>query len=159
MPLPSGLITPAHPPKQQGVAWRSFCVHLPDDRRGSEPVIDKPLLDFLRASFRSVWTLELALFLWREPRRDWRAHELVRDMRSSEFVVREGLATLIRAGLVGEVEAGLYRFLPTKPSFEEYMAELEVLYKERPVSLIEAIFSAPDERLRTFADAFKLRRD
>jgi len=116
------------------------------------------LLDFAR-SLGSVWTLELLLFLKGHAERALTAEELVRDMRASAFVVQGGLQTLESMGLVRANDEGTYRYSPTVPQLDEYVQQLEALYRDRPTSVIRAIFSTPTDMLQKFADAFRLKKD
>jgi hypothetical protein len=122
-------------------------------------VIEGELLDFIRSSIRSVWTLELLLLMRQQSRRAWPAAELVRETRSSDFVVSESLSTLQAAGLVTAESEGVYRYAPASPQFDRLVQQLEQVYRERPVAVTKAIFSSPNEKLQTFADAFKLKKD
>jgi hypothetical protein len=122
-------------------------------------VIASDLLSFVRASFRSVWTVELLLFLWRHSSRAWTAAELVREMRASEFVVREGLTTLQASGLVGADDECAYRYGPAVVELNAVVEQLDALYRERPFSVMQMIFSAPADKLQILAEAFKLKKD
>lgn len=119
---------------------------------------ESDILDFVRSSFRSVWNVELLLFLSRSPSRAWAAEELVREMRSSDIVVNEGLTMLQAAGLVSPDGSG-FRYAPANPQLHGYVTELDTLYRERPLTVIKAIFSQPSDKLQTFADAFRLKKD
>jgi hypothetical protein len=149
--------TAVSPGRQQGPAPASRV----DQPEASSPnhVIDSGFLSFVRASFRSVWTVELLLFLWRHSSRAWTAAELVREMRASEFVVREGLILLQAAGLVGTDSECAYRYGPALPQLDGFVEQLDALYRERPFSVMQMIFSTPGDKLQTFAEAFKLKKD
>jgi hypothetical protein len=118
---------------------------------------EEELLVFAAASFRSVWTLELLLLLKRNREQSWRADDLVRELRSSDVVVSEGLTNLMNAGLVVESETGVYRYQATSPHVEEIVNDLERMYAAKPTSVIRAIVTAPSEKLRILSDAFKLK--
>jgi hypothetical protein len=45
------------------------------------------------------------------------------------------------------------------PALDAAVAQLAKDYAERRVSVITLIFSKPVDKLRTFADAFRLRKD
>jgi hypothetical protein len=61
---------------------------------------DQDLNAFIRSTFRSVWSLELMLFLLRNRGRSWSRAELVSAIRGSEAVVGQSLDTLLVAGLI-----------------------------------------------------------
>lgn len=121
--------------------------------------MDPDLLYFIQSSIRSVWSLELLLHLRRQAGRTWRPDELVRDLRASDFVVSEALSALQTAGLAIPVGDGTYRYMPASADLDRLVGLLERQYREKPQSVTRAIFSAPNDRLQTFADAFRLKRD
>lgn len=121
-------------------------------------MIESDLLDFVRSSFRSVWTLELLLFLRRNSAQSWSSPDLVRELRASELVVREGLATLERVGLVSPEADGMVRYAAAHPQLDQLVTRLDALYRERPLAVMQAIFS-PSDKLQTLADAFKFKKE
>lgn len=121
--------------------------------------MDSNLAEFVRESIRSVWNLELLLCLSRNAGRAWRADELVRELRASDFVVSEGMTALEAAGLVAEAADGTYRYMPASAALDQQVHELAKEYRERPQTVTRAIFSRPPDKLQTLADAFKLKKD
>ena len=65
---------------------------------------DESILRFIRASFPSVWALELLLTLKREPRA-WTREQMVAALRASDLVITRALDALVAAGLAS-IEAG-----------------------------------------------------
>lgn len=122
-------------------------------------VISARLLSFIQGSIKSVWAIELLLLLRRTADRTWRAEDLTRELRSSLLIVTDALLTFQKAGLVAEDAAQLYRYGPTTPELAELVDELAKVHAANPVAIIEAIFSAPDRKLRLFSDAFRLKKD
>jgi hypothetical protein len=106
-----------------------------------------------------VWTLELLLLMSRSSSRRWSPGELVRELRASDAVVSEGLASLQTAGLVSSEQDGDFRYAPASPRLDRCVQQLAQVYRERPTAVTKAIFGNPNERLHTFADAFRLKRD
>lgn len=121
-------------------------------------MIEDELLGFVRSSIKSVWNVELLLHLKRSGDRAWGADQLVRELRASASVVKDGLQMLQNCGLAASDEAGLWRYAPASPVFDRLTSELDVLYRERPTAVTQALFSRTDQ-LRSFADAFRLRKD
>jgi hypothetical protein len=117
---------------------------------------DPDVLSFIREHIRSVWALELLLKLKADADRCWTADELVEAMRASHALVDDNLAALTSAGLVVPDDAGCFRYRPAAPALAAMCDELEETYRVRPVTVIRWI-SAPAERLRSLADAFKFR--
>ncbi|WP_156395766.1 hypothetical protein [Bosea sp. Leaf344] len=119
-------------------------------------MIDSDVLLLLRTTIRSVWTLELALLLWRSGERAWRQRELVSELRASEGAINEGLDRLLVEGLIRR-EADAYRFDPS-PRNQALFERLDLLNRERPVAVLEVMFRRQDA-VQSFADAFKLKKD
>lgn len=115
---------------------------------------DPDVLSFIREHIRSVWALELLLKLKADPARCWSADELVETLRASHALVDQNLAALTRAGLVVPDDARCFRYRPAAPALAALCDELEQEYRVRPVTVIRWI-SAPAERLKSLADAFK----
>ena len=120
--------------------------------------MDQDLLAFLRASIRSVWGLELLMFLRRRTDRSWPTALLVQELRASETVVRDLLAAFEQAGLVRCGEDGC-EYAPASPVIAELCERIETTYRERPVAVVNAIASGRKDNLQTFADAFRLKDD
>lgn len=118
--------------------------------------VDQDLFGFIREQLRSVWALELLLLMRRKADRHWSAQELVDELRASASLVNDNLATFQRAGLVVSDEAGRFSFSPASPVLRSLCDQLDEIYRERPVTVINAIVSPPD-KLQTLADAFRIK--
>jgi hypothetical protein len=118
---------------------------------------DEDILRFIRASFPSVWALELLLALKRE-QRVWTREQLVTSLRASELVVSKALDALVAAGLAS-IETGGALYMPANPNTDDYVEWVEDLYCRRPNAVRRAIVSSSLSSASAFADAFKLRRE
>lgn len=119
--------------------------------------MDEELLIFIRGSLRSVWALELLLLLRRDRQRSWGVGELVQEMRASTPVVNESLQALQKAGLTSGTADGRYSYAPASAALDEISGRLEIAYKQKPVSVVNAIVASPKGTLQTFADAFRIK--
>jgi hypothetical protein len=119
---------------------------------------DPELLELIRQSVRSVWALELLLLMRRERERSWTPEALVSELRASHTLVADNLAALEATGLVLS-EDGHYRYAPATPLLEKLCGRLEEEYRLRPVRVINAIASSPNDRLHKLANAFRLKGD
>jgi hypothetical protein len=120
---------------------------------------DHDLSAFIRSTFRSVWSLELMLFLLRNRGRSWSRAELVSAIRGSEAVVGHSLDTLLVAGLIDVDEHGAARFLPAAPDLERQALATSELYARSPDAVRRMIVLSANAGLAAFADAFRLRKD
>lgn len=112
----------------------------------------------LARAVRSVWALELLLFLREHALNSWSVDQLSVEQRSSRSVVHRAIPALIREGLVREVDGARYQYR-AEGDIDQLVASLEHLYKERPVTIVRAIVLASDDQIQSLADAFKFRRD
>jgi len=110
-------------------------------------------------SLRSLWAIELLLLLHRKPEQAWRIDDLVVELRSSRALIDGVLSRLHELGLVERQPDGTYRYRVAAPALEDLVGELDRLYAERPLAIAQAIHGVPDEKLRAFSDAFKLKKD
>lgn len=118
---------------------------------------EEEVLAFVHSELGSVWALELLIFLKGNPDQNFRLEELVLQLRSSSLAVAQALARLRDNGFVDETPGGTYRFAPRSPRHVDMAAAIERISFEKPMTLIKAIAEIPNEKLRNFSDAFKIR--
>lgn len=114
--------------------------------------------NFIRSSFRSVWSLELLLLLKRDPRL-WSHAEIISALRASDLIVSQSLEALTAAGLVVTDEAGNAAFRPISPDAAGLVEGTEALYARSPDAVRRLIVGALPNPLTAFADAFRLRKE
>lgn len=118
---------------------------------------DDDVLSLVRTLIKSVWGLEVLLLLRRDSQRSWALDEMVRELRSSEMAVGEGLSTLQSAGFIAVDGESRYRYQPASVDLDRISARVEALYATKPLAVAKAIMTAPNDKLRIFADAFKMK--
>lgn len=112
---------------------------------------------FLQESVPAVEAAELLLALKRNEARWWAPRELiecgvaVREEDAARYI--EGLQARGLVALDAERRAQ-YR---APEGLAAHVATLEKVYRERPVTLIRVIYGLRDSKIRSFADAFRLR--
>jgi hypothetical protein len=116
------------------------------------------LVRFVQTHLGSVWALKLMLTLMREPDRSWTVEALVRELRASSAVISPLLSRFVRIGLAIETD-GDWTWRPATPEMEELAGKVAHAYAVTPFGVIQAIAEAPEDRIRGFADAFRLRKD
>lgn len=116
------------------------------------------LKSFIHASIKSIWALELLLFLRARREEWWTVAALARELRASEPVVRGGLGLFQAAGLIEEDAAARVRFAPKSSELDDLVREVAEVYSTRPVEVSEEIY-APDRHIQHFADAFRLKKE
>jgi hypothetical protein len=121
-------------------------------------VVSDDVKAFLRATIKSIWALELLLFLRSHADRTWSVARLTRELRASEPVVRGSLGLFHAAGLVHEETDGSVRFAPASPEIDTLVRDMADAYATHPVTISDEIYS-PDSKIRNFADAFRLKKE
>jgi hypothetical protein len=126
-------------------------------------VIPPHISEFLQVFIKSVWALDLLRLMKNAPERLWTVTELTGELRGSVPMVESILDGFLRAGLTVEDPAAQYRYA-APPALDGLIAELLVLYSQRPVAVINEIAHTSPERtstdkIRSFVDAFRLKKD
>lgn len=108
---------------------------------------------------QSVTALEVLLMLHLEPSRAWGADALAVQLRGNATAVATHLQFFVEAGFAAKVDADTYRYNAQETGMHALIEELAQVYRERPVALVELIYSEPQRKLRILADAFKIKKD
>jgi len=119
---------------------------------------DAELAQFIRSTFRSVWTLELLLHLRRGDCAMSRS-DLVAALRASEAVVTTAAAALFSAGLVLLEDEEMVRYAPAAADLDTLVEATALLYAQKPDAVRRLIVSAVGDPAAAFSDAFRLWRD
>jgi len=115
---------------------------------------------FIVDSIGSVVQLE-ALLLLRRSGSEWTLEALRRELRIERDGAAAQLDALVSAGLAAASAGGepAYRYAPASAERRRLVDELAAAYEDRRVTVIGVIYSKPADTIRTFADAFRLRKD
>lgn len=114
---------------------------------------------FVRATFRSVWALELLCLLRQNRERTMSHADMVGGLRASDLVVTQSVAGLAAAGLVLLEEDGTARYAPATSDLDLLVGAAEKLYAGSPDAVRRMIVEAANPGLTAFADAFRLRKE
>jgi len=108
-----------------------------------------------------VVQLELLLLLQASAGRAWTAAAVAQQLRIDPSWTAGQLSELVARGLAAPATDApdAFRYAPTPPGLDGTIVQLAKDYAERRVTVITLIFSKPVDKLRTFADAFRLRKD
>jgi len=116
---------------------------------------------FLQGAVPAVEAAELLLILRREAGRTLSAAEAAAALAPGVVITEAEAARFLDAfqarGLVAIDAERRAHYRPTDAA-AAHVATLERVYRERPVTLIRVIYGLRDSNIRSFADAFKLRR-
>jgi hypothetical protein len=124
--------------------------------------IPNEIVRFIHEYIDSVEQLEVLLLLRSSAPSAWTAEAVARDLRTAESSVTARLKTLHAQKLVeaATAESGTaYRYAPDGVGTDRLVGELASEYALRRVAVITLIFSKPNDAVRSFADAFRIRKD
>lgn len=128
-----------------------------------EEAIQPHVRAFIAGHVDSVLQLELLLLLAAPAHaaRDWSAADLAHELRIDPAWVEGQLKAMSAQGLLdaGAATAAAYRYHPRSTELAQAVSDLARAYADRRVTVIGLIFAKPTEKLRTFADAFRIRKD
>lgn len=128
----------------------------------SDAVIPPRVQRFISTHIDSIEKLEVLLLMRARADREWNAREVSQELRITEASASARLEDLTARRLlvvVGQGSPPSYRFSPASAEDAEDVSALQETYSTRRVSVISFIFSKPLDRVRGFADAFRLKRD
>jgi hypothetical protein len=120
---------------------------------------ENDVADFIRSTFRSIWTLELLFLLKSDPKRGWMRTDLVAQLRASDLVVAQGVDALLAAGLITIGNDTIVSYQLASPDLAQLTDAVEQMYRQRPAAVRRIIALGGSSDLNAFANAFRLRRD
>ena len=105
--------------------------------------------------------LEIVLLLAGAPEREWTADEISRQVFTVPAAAIASLEGLVARGLARSDSASnpAYRYAPATDVLRRQVAALAEAYRASRVAVIQLVFARPADPLRSFADAFRMRRD
>jgi hypothetical protein len=127
----------------------------------SDPDFPEALRAFIRDNIPDVDAAELLLLLARNRERRFDLHGLLAELASTavtEPVARKHLTLLQERGLVVSTRASTYQYSPSTPQLDSAVRALTRVYNERPVTMVRMIYTLRDEKIRSFADAFRFKK-
>ena len=116
--------------------------------------------DFLVRYIRSLEQLEVLLLLRNDPERCWTPEEVYEAVRSSVPSIRERLEELAKTGFLtkNQEQPPIFRYAPNA-ELSRAVDDTAEAYRIWRVRVIETIFSAESDPLRSFSDAFRFRKE
>jgi hypothetical protein len=127
----------------------------------SESGIPEIVRRFIAQRIESAELLETLLLVHSDSGREWSPDEVARSIYTVPASATRRLEQLVEMGLASS-NGGTnprYRFAPSSNDLRDEVEALAEAYRQQRVAVINLIYSQPPDPLRSFADAFKLRRD
>ena len=123
--------------------------------------IDPIVQRFVADNIQSAEQLDILLLLHRSPERVWTAREVSEAVFTVPTSATMRLEELVEAGLLttkGGADPA-YEFSPSSPTLRGQVDALAEAYRDDRVGVIQLVFRKPADPLKSFSDAFRLRRD
>jgi hypothetical protein len=110
----------------------------------------------------SISELETLLLLHRTAPAEWSAEGVAGELRIERSGAERQLAALATRDLLALRQApGVdhYRYAPGSDELDRAVEALASCYEKRRVSVVHTLYSKPNDSIRVFADAFRVRKD
>lgn len=126
-----------------------------------DSALSDDLRGFIANQIDSVVQLEMLLMLHKEPERSYAPADVAKELRIEPAWAGSQLLILAQRGLISVLDAAgsAFRYGPNTPALAKLVDDLARAYADRRVTVISLIYSKPADTLRSFADAFRLRKD
>lgn len=119
------------------------------------------LRQFIDRNIESIVQLETLLLLRQDPNRGWNADQIAKSLYIPPEMSGALIADLSRRGFVKPLSPAeaTYSYQPADSESDLMIAQLARFYDERRVAVVSLIYSKPVNKVQTFADAFRLRKE
>ncbi len=128
----------------------------------AESDISPAIRDFITEQIDSVLQLEVLLLLFAHRSRAFTIEDITKELKIDANWLSAQLARLCSVGILvcmSQSNVSTYQYQPAKRELDEIVQGLADAYAQRRVSVVSLIFNKPTDRLRHFADAFRIRKD
>lgn len=112
----------------------------------------------LTEHIESLSQIEVLFVLFENSNKGWTADSISRELRSHPVSVTRSLSHLLSQGFVKK-ENDLFFYFCADLDLHASVVHLHLIYTERPVAVVSFIYEKPTDKLKGFADAFKLKKD
>ena len=124
----------------------------------SELPISSEAKQLIAQSIHSIEQLEIFLLLGRDAKRLYSASEVFHVIKTNEASIARCLDFFVRDGLATAQPDGHFQFV-NDGKLLGIASELAQAYRERYVAVIGMIYNKPDQQMRSFANAFRFRKE
>ena len=131
---------------------------------GGSSGVPAEVTNFLADHIESVLELELLLVLRADAARTWTATDLATQLKIDPVFAAAQLEKFYDRHLLSAEKGtdrpdAAYRYAPASAELDAAVAAVAAAYASHRVTIIGLIFSKPTSNLKTFADAFRIRKD
>jgi hypothetical protein len=119
------------------------------------------LQSFIQETIPTLDAAELLLLLAARPDREHSIDSIIESMHPTivtDTALRRYLQQFQAQGLVHVRENDAFRYAPATPELDAAVRALTRVFNERPVTLVRIIYGPKDEKIRSFAEAFRIKK-
>ena len=116
------------------------------------------LKQFIGQHIESLGQLEVLLYLREHSDRSLDAREVSNKLGLVSEMSAAILADFVRRGLAASVE-GRFQYCVSSPEIDRVIGLLVEMYRDRRLAVTNEIYSKPLEKVKSFAEAFRLRKE
>ncbi|MBA2404960.1 MAG: hypothetical protein H0V66_09335 [Bdellovibrionales bacterium] len=120
--------------------------------------IPEDLKIFIVECIETVSQLELLFVIFQNKPKLWTSESISKELRTHPAMAGKQMEILVQKGILGHQDEQ-YFYSPQDKIIDQKVEKLFQLYLEKPVAVVTYIFTKPEERLKGFADAFKIKKD
>ena len=120
------------------------------------------LLQFIQHCVPTIDAAEMLVLIASQPDRKWKVDGIVADMKNSALTppnIRRYFSLFGECALLTKSEDGAFKYEPASPALNRAVDLFTNAYNRRPVTLIQLIYSLAENKIQSFADAFKIGKD
>lgn len=125
----------------------------------SESALPPEILNFISRYIFTVGHLETLIFFLQNREQSFTADEIAREMRTNPTMAGRQLMDLAGALDITEGEPLRFKFKTTDTEQVILVVRLSESFKHRRQGVISAIYNPQIDTIRSFADAFKIKKD
>jgi DNA-binding IclR family transcriptional regulator len=127
----------------------------------SQHSLPDAVVGFVHEHVASIGQLEILLLLRRRGGELLEPAAVARELAMDAGWVERELAQLASQGLIENAGNGIpaWRWAPRTPALEAAAAAVADAYVTHRVAVVTLVVERPNQRLRVFADAFRVRKD
>lgn len=117
---------------------------------------------FVDQNIETIDQLEILRVLSEHRTQEWSVLHLSREVQAQPGVITNHLAALKSRGLLTSIARGqetLWMYTAQTPELDKSVQDLLQCYQERPVTMIRMVYAKAADALKTFADAFRIRKE
>ncbi len=113
---------------------------------------------FINQHIESLAELEVLLYIRQHRDRQIHPHEVANRMALTSEMANSIMANLVRVGFAAKKES-CFQYQANETASDELIGKLADIYRDRRLAVTNEIYSKPLTKVKTFADAFRFRKE